>query len=70
MGAKIYTCKNCGFIFTRVGECEQCPDCGKYTVRTANEEEIQEFEYRKNHPEDGDWDSPPIVGGNAVGPSV
>ena len=70
MGAKIYTCKNCGFIFTRVGECEQCPDCGKYTVRTANEEEIREFEYRKNHPEAGGWDSPPIVGRKAVGPSV
>lgn len=57
MGAKIYTCKNCGFIFTRVGECEQCPDCGKHTVRTANEEEIREFEYRKNHPED-DMETP------------
>lgn len=66
MGAKIYTCKNCGFIFTRVGECEQCPDCGKHTVRTANEEEIREFEYRKNHPED-DMAAPAGFGDDANG---
>lgn len=54
MSAKVYTCKNCGFVFSRIGECEQCPDCGKYTVRFANEEEINEFEYRMKHPEESD----------------
>lgn len=57
MAAKIYSCKNCGFIFTRVGECDQCPDCGKYTVRLANDEEIKEFDYRKSHPDNDDFDS-------------
>lgn len=66
MAAKIYSCKNCGFIFTRVGECDQCPDCGKYTVRLANEKEIKEFEYRKSHPEDG-WDTSAAAGGEADG---
>lgn len=29
MARKYYTCTNCGFIFTRTGDCDQCPDCGK-----------------------------------------
>ena len=56
MAAKIYSCKSCGFIFMRVGECDQCPDCGKYTVRLANETEIKEFEYRKSHPDNDEFD--------------
>ena len=56
MAAKIYSCKNCGFIFMRVGECDQCPDCGKYSVRLANEKEIKEFEYRKTHPDNDEFD--------------
>lgn len=37
-----YKClsKNCGFIFTRAGECTQCPDCGKEMLREATQEEI------------------------------
>lgn len=62
MSAKIYSCKNCGFIFTRVGECDQCPDCGKYAIRLANEEEIKEFEYRKSHPDDDNMDIRSIFG--------
>lgn len=42
----IYTCDNCGFIFSRSEETEQCPDCGKYEVRPANEEEQKEFAQR------------------------
>ena len=42
----IFTCDNCHFIFSRVSEPEQCPDCGKYTVRPASEEEQQEFKDR------------------------
>jgi len=46
----IYACDSCRFLFKRVGEVEQCPDCGKYNVRAANEEEIAEFLSRR--PED------------------
>ena len=42
----IFTCDNCGFIFSRSEETEQCPDCGKYEVRPANEEEQKEFAER------------------------
>ena len=40
----VYSCDNCGFIFSRSEEPEQCPDCGKYAVRPANETEKQEYE--------------------------
>ena len=42
----IFTCDNCGFIFSRSEEPEQCPDCGKYEVRPTNELEQDEFSAR------------------------
>lgn len=38
-----YKClnENCGFVFTRSGECDQCPDCGKELLREATPEEIE-----------------------------
>ena len=42
----VYSCDNCGFIFSRSEEPEQCPDCGKYEVRPANEVEQDEFSAR------------------------
>ena len=42
----IYACDNCGFLFSRSSEPEQCPDCGKDTVRPANEVEQEEFAAR------------------------
>ena len=39
----IYACDNCGFVFKRNEETEQCPDCGKYEVRPADEMEEKEF---------------------------
>ena len=42
----IFTCDNWGFIFSRSEETEQCPDCGKYEVRPANESEQEEFAER------------------------
>ena len=42
----IFTCDKCYFIFSRAVEPEQCPDCGKYAVRKANEEECQEYKER------------------------
>lgn len=42
----IWTCDNCGFIFSRTEETDQCPDCGKHMVRPANEAEQEEFAAR------------------------
>lgn len=42
----VFTCDNCGFIFSRSTETEQCPDCGKFAVRPADEDEQKEFEHR------------------------
>ena len=42
----IFTCDNCGFIFSRTEGTDQCPDCGKHAVRPANEAEQEEFEQR------------------------
>lgn len=42
----VFICDNCGFIFSRSTETEQCPDCGKFTVRPANEDEQKEFDQR------------------------
>ena len=47
MAAKIYVCDNCGFLFTRTGECDQCPDCGKKMVCDALPEEKEEFAKRQ-----------------------
>lgn len=43
----VFTCNNCHFIFNSKQQPEQCPDCGKYTVRLATEEEEKELEERK-----------------------
>ena len=42
----IFTCDNCGFIFSRSEETDQCPDCGKHLVRPADEAEQEEFAIR------------------------
>lgn len=42
----VFSCDNCGFIFSRSTETEQCPDCGKFAVRPATEDEQKEFEQR------------------------
>ena len=42
----VLTCDNCGFIFSRVEETDQCPDCGKHLVRPADEAEQEEFATR------------------------
>ena len=46
----IYACDNCHFLFSRTGETEQCPDCGKYAVREATDEEKLEFQQRLTQP--------------------
>lgn len=39
-----YKClnENCGFVFTRSGECDKCPDCVKEFLRKATPDEIEE----------------------------
>ena len=44
----IYTCSKCHFTFSRVGEVDACPDCGKPFVREATDKEKDEYvKYRK-----------------------
>lgn len=40
---KYYICDSCHFQFERSGECTQCPDCGKESVRESNEAELAEY---------------------------
>lgn len=35
----VYICENCGFIFNRLGEIEECPTCEAKHIRSATEEE-------------------------------
>ena len=42
----IFCCDHCLFLFSRTVQPEQCPDCGKYRVRPATEEEEEEFKRR------------------------
>ena len=39
----IYTCNICHFTFERIGEIDQCPDCGKKNIREANDEEKENY---------------------------
>lgn len=51
----IFACDQCHFVFSRAVEPEQCPDCGKYAVRPANEAEQQEYaEHLKEFREESD----------------
>ena len=45
----IYTCDKCRFIFSRVGDVDTCPDCGKPFVREATK--IEQDEYHKHQSE-------------------
>ena len=40
---RYYICDSCKFQFTRSGEPDRCPDCGKENVREANRSEIEDF---------------------------
>ncbi len=44
----VYACDNCHFLFSRISPVDQCPDCGKESIRPASLEEIKEFEKRKS----------------------
>lgn len=42
----VFSCVHCHYLFSCVSQPEQCPDCGKFTVRPATEDERREFEER------------------------
>ena len=46
----VYKCmrKYCGFLFSRAGEPDACPDCGGQAIRPANLMEQQEYEASRN----------------------
>lgn len=50
----IYACDLCHFLFERKAEPEQCPDCGKYAIRPATEEERREF-LRRMQENENEW---------------
>lgn len=39
----VFACDTCHFVFECDKQLEQCPDCGKYTVRAATETEEQDL---------------------------
>lgn len=43
----IFVCETCHFLFSRTVEPDQCPSCGKYAVRPAEEGEQQEYAKRE-----------------------
>lgn len=44
----IFACDFCHYLFGDEAQPEQCPDCGKYKVRPATDQEIEEFVKRKS----------------------
>ena len=38
-----YACDNCSYLFESNEELEQCPDCGKFAIRVANDQEIEKI---------------------------
>lgn len=45
-----YVCgnRNCHFVFERVGEVSECPDCGHSFVRESNVDEIEEYKRNRD----------------------
>ncbi len=40
--SKVFTCKECGYVFVAEDSCEKCIDCAK-EIREANQREIDEL---------------------------
>ena len=51
--AMLYACDECLFLFEAKDKPIQCPDCGKFAVREATLEEIEE--YRKRSAVEDNW---------------
>ena len=49
----LLACNHCNYLFESDKLVDQCPDCGKYAVREANENEIEEYSSRASELEDG-----------------
>lgn len=39
----VYACDACKYLFEAENEVDQCPDCGKHSVRQATPDEIDEY---------------------------
>ena len=39
----VYCCEDCGFLFSRVGEVQECPFCKSEHFRPATAEEAEHF---------------------------
>jgi rRNA maturation endonuclease Nob1 len=48
----VFYCEKCRFLFERVAEPDNCPDCGSSWIRHANINEEREFRERQEHPEE------------------
>lgn len=60
----IYACDACRYLFESEKPITQCPDCGKYKVRLATDDEISEYEKRRF--EADDWDDGGRLGGQKI----
>lgn len=49
----LLACNHCNYLFESDKLVDQCPDCGKYAVREAKENEIEEYSSRTTEWEDG-----------------
>ena len=57
----IYTCKACRYTFEGEENITQCPDCGKFAVRIATQEEVAEYKSRAHE----EWDRGGMTGGES-----
>lgn len=48
----VFVCDHCKFVFELEEDVSQCPDCGKFKVRTATQSETDEYNNRMNDEED------------------
>ena len=55
----IYTCDKCRFIFERVGEVGACPNCGKPSIREADEPERDKYKKNRSSAGNSNGDSNP-----------
>lgn len=39
-----YCCEECGFVFSRKGEAEECPFCNGHRIRPANADETERLQ--------------------------
>ena len=40
----VFVCDYCHFLFSDTVQPEQCPECGKYQIRPASQEEQTDFQ--------------------------